>query len=246
MIGDKMNKAENNSFRFQAGAAILGKLAMQAFSQAAITVAANGPGADDFLQCAIQSGVGALRIAVADEGQEGHFRSHLKDFLPGYTKISFVDLNKNSCDLLGANCFMAVSFNVSPDRERAFAEESVRRQISFTSTVSVGCGFLLKYVPAGSPYTDTRAACDRLLTQLASATKAPDWADGITGSAAGFQTWNFIQTRFCTQDNKSPQFLLMDLWTTRWCMDNTIIARALAQKCPPGQIPWKQMQTKTP
>jgi len=242
---DKMNKAENNSFWFQAGAAILGKRAMQAFSQAAITVAASGPGADDFLQCAVQSAVGALRIVAADEGQEARFKRHLKDFLPGYTKVSFADLNKNSCDLLGANCFMAVSFNVSHCRERAFAEECAQRKISFTSTVSAGCGFLVKYVPAGSPYTDTRPACDRLLTQLASA-KAPDWASGIAGSAAGFQTWNFIQTRFCTQDNKSPQFLLMDLWTTRWCMDNTIIARALAQKCPPGQIPWQQMQTKTP
>ncbi|MBW2603976.1 MAG: hypothetical protein JRE28_06615 [Deltaproteobacteria bacterium] len=237
-----MTMTTGDSFRFEAGCAMFGTAGMQTFSEAGAGVWADKALADDFLQCAVQSGIGTLRIGTAHAGEEVHLRKHLEEFVPDSTSIQFVHMKEKGCEALTANGFTGIAFNVSPEQERAMAGVCAHSGIPFVSAVVSGAGLLLRYSPAGQAHSVHRPACDVLLKTLATS-QPPDWVETIVGMAAGFHTWHFVQSSLCSPRALS-QVVLLDLWAMRRCDDATVIDQVLTGVCHPERIPWQVLWTQ--
>jgi len=237
-----MTMTTGDAVRFKMGRAMFSRAGWQAFSDAGVGVWADERLAEDFLQCAVQSGIGTLRIGIEHAGQKAHLRKRLEEFVPAATAIQFVHMAEDGCDKLTADGFAGLAFNVSPEQERALAAVCAHSGTPFVSAVVFGGGLLVRYVPAGQAHVAQRPACDDLLKTLATA-QTPDWAGTIVGKAAGFYAWYFAQAALCFQ-KAVPQSVLMDLLAMRWYDDATAIEQVLAGDRDPEQIPWQPLWTQ--
>jgi len=237
-----MDWSEGEAYRLEAGAALFGRQGMQTFAKAGAGVLADETLADDFLQCAVQSGIGTLRIGTASSEQETHWHERLQEFTSAATMMEFVRMAPDACDALAADGFTGVAFNVSADQDRALADACVRSNSPLVRVAVRRWGALLQYVPAGRASAVTRSACDDFLKEIPWP-QTPQWAKSLVGMTAGFVAWNVVQSRICNPATRM-QLLLMDFWANRWCHDAALLEQVLTGARSPEKIAWQKLWTQ--
>ena len=237
-----MRADTGSGFRLEAGRALFGDRAMTAFTGGGVGILGSATPADDLLKCAVQSGIGTLRVALPPGEERWTFPAHLKTLTSSGTRLESVSPGPEYLERLVAGKLTGLAMDAPPDLEDALASVCGRNETPFVSVRHRGWGVVMRYLPPGTAYHSRHDAIDRILAHLAPG-DLPRGLETVVHMAAGIHAWYYVQAAFCMPDTL-PRFFLLDLQHMRWCRDDALLEPATERRF--RDIPWQTCRTTMP